>query len=221
MVSIFGDSIAVGHIDDQGGWPARLQSFYSSLSLKGKTPDTQSIHNFSISGATTHDLLSRGEIELTHLEWDNPRIVIIALGTNDSALNMATQEPQVAIDTFTNNLTSFIKATQAYRFNKTYLLTLPLVDEKKVFPMVWEPNWGYSNDSIALFNTAIKEIGSKLDVEIFDVAKQISKEELADGVHLSPSGHKKIFRLVEKTITPLLYPEAMMQLINLNANKSS
>src|SRR5438270_8640503 len=84
-VLVFGDSIAQGFWDTEGGWVATLSKHYTELALKDLRNNKQpGIYNLRISGDTTRSLLARIESETKVRKWPGePLLVLIAIGTND------------------------------------------------------------------------------------------------------------------------------------------
>ena len=107
-VCIFGDSIAWGANDSEGGgWVNRLQKYYLSQSLEvDKDVD---IHNLGIPGDNTEDLLKRFDVELLARLADVDNVVIFAIGINDSQFVISKNDNRVSQDDFRANLRTLIE----------------------------------------------------------------------------------------------------------------
>ncbi|MFH0942787.1 MAG: SGNH/GDSL hydrolase family protein [Candidatus Beckwithbacteria bacterium] len=173
---IFGDSIGLGEGDPVGGWVKKLSQKYS-------------VENLSLDGATTKDLLNHFPSSF------NPQTTfIIALGVNDSIFLSLTQ--------FNQNLIQLIKLAQKST-QKIILIGPALVDELKVNPIPWEPNYSYLNESITRFNQTIAEICSKKKLKFIDLFHQLPPDyikTLDDGVHPNHAGHKMIFDIIKNNL---------------------
>ena len=79
-ILVFGDSIAYGAWDREGGWVQRLRRF-----LDEKNSDVL-VYNLSIDSDTTEDLLERFEFETKQRIRGDEIILIFAIGVNDSQI---------------------------------------------------------------------------------------------------------------------------------------
>lgn len=81
---VFGDSIAYGALDAQGGWVARLRAYIDSLTLDDPNSYFR-LFNLSIGGDSIEGLLKRFEYEAEQrLSEEANTTIIFAIGINDA-----------------------------------------------------------------------------------------------------------------------------------------
>ena len=84
-VLVFGDSIAQGYHDLDGGWVARMRKYYDTESRNGGRDIT--VFNQAISASSSRDLLRNIEVEIqARSDTSQDLVVIIAIGMNDSRI---------------------------------------------------------------------------------------------------------------------------------------
>src|SRR5476651_375488 len=99
-ILIFGDSITWGAVDeDGGGWAQRIKQYVDKKTL---TPGyASSVYVLGVSGDTTEDLLKRFNSEVqSRLDDESNLMIVFAIGTNDSYIEIKSQENQVSKETF-------------------------------------------------------------------------------------------------------------------------
>lgn len=207
MIAIFGDSVAVGHVDKKGGWPCRLKQFFNTLYINKKINNSLSVHNFSISGANTNYLIDRFFKEIKHLEWGQPRVIIFALGKNDSAYNFESKSNEIPVKKFKKNLETMINTCFEYKDTKILLLNIGNFNDEITYPVPWDVSIGYSRELIKPYNDVLKDLSTIPNVELIDLNSKLTLEDLYDGVHPNSNGHKKIYEEVLEKIMLYFYPE--------------
>jgi len=199
-ITIFGDSVAAGHWDEEGGWVARLTKYLNSRSIKSNYEEWYSVHNFSISGATTSSLLDRLPKEAKASGWGEDSVFIFSIGLNDSAVNVKTGETITPIEKFKFNLDKISKISLKHTPNLAFMSMTP-VEDNKVNPMLWNTEIGYQTLEVLEFNQVVKEFSTKNDFDFINTYDLMVKEGLEkvleDGVHPSSRGHGLIFEVVK------------------------
>lgn len=198
-ILVFGDSIAYGAWDKEGGWVQRLREFVDEKALgDGKDPEYM-VYNVGISGNTTELILNRFEPELKRRLDVDENIIIIAIGTNDSSILDETKEFWVPCEKFKLNMEKLIKISKKYS-NKIVLVGLTLVEELKTSPYRGGIDIHYKNENMQKYNEIIKFLSKENKVYFVDVMNEWNKLDypklLYDGVHPNSEGHKKIFQVV-------------------------
>jgi len=199
-ILIFGDSIAQGYWDEEGGWIARLRKFIDERSIHSKNYDCL-IFNLGVSGDTTEDLLQRFEFETEQRSKENGKtIFIFAIGGNDSQFYNDKKSLHVAPEKFSANIQKLIKL--ARRFSQKIIFIGPTpVDEPLVDPIPWAKEKSYKNIYIKKYNEIIKNVSKKEKssfIELFENWIKIDyKKLLEDGAHPNSEGHEKIFETVK------------------------
>jgi lysophospholipase L1-like esterase len=177
-VCVTGDSIAYGMGDSAGGWAARL-GYY----LLDRYPGS-SVGNYSLPGATS---LGIKEIYDSGCGSQSADISIVAVGINDSAHSLYGEA-------FKNNLTEiFKKASKAS--SKVAFVGLTAVDEGRLNGL------NYRNNSIADYDTQIKELSKQLGADYIDLKDVLTENDLSeDGLHPNDFGHEKIFLKIKEYV---------------------
>lgn len=187
-ILIFGDSIAHGHCDPEGGWAIRLKNYCEKETLHSKTFN-YSVYELGISAETTKTLLNRLEFEIhQRLKENNDVIFVFEIGLNDTFL--------VDKQEFENNLLKIIKIAEKYS-SKIIFLGLTPVDESKTKPVYWNNKAFYFNKKIIQYNNIVKKLCKNKKIffiEIYDIFNNKNyKSLLEDGLHPNTNGHELIF----------------------------
>ena len=200
-ICVFGDSIAHGAWDKQGGWVQRLNQFFIEKYLSNPSNFYCSVYNLSISGNTTEDLLERFDFEIKQRlkEEENKTIIIFAIGANDSDFVHSKNDFWVQPKKTKKNIKKFIEIAQKFSTEIIFVGLLP-AEEQKVCPMPWDMDKSSKNKNIQRYNEIIKSVCKENDIyfiEIFENwIKMDYKKLLEDGLHPNSEGHQKIFEIV-------------------------
>ncbi len=193
VISVFGDSIAWGSSDPLGGWVARLLSY-----LEEENPDTI-VHNQSVSGNTTRDLLSRFDCDIKGV---HPDIIIFSIGINDSIIDEGEMGNRVEKEIFAQNIHALLEKA-AKTCSRIFVVGLIQVDESLTKPVLWDDTLSYDNASIAEYNKILRDSADKNHVHFIDVWNTLLPKDLADGLHPNASGHEKLFRTIAHALEEL------------------
>jgi len=199
QILVFGDSIAYGAWDKEGGWVSRLRKFIDEKNLTD--PDFEClIYNLGVSGDTTEDLLERFEFELEQrLDEEMETILIFSIGVNDSQFVKSKYSIKIPQEKFRANLEELITAAKKYS-SKIVFVGLWPVNEEKTNPVSWDEDKFYKNDSIRNYSNVIKTICEKNQVHFIDLFGLLLKEDykklLEDGLHPNSQGHQKFFEII-------------------------
>lgn len=194
IILVFGDSLACGCWDKEGGWADRLRKFTNEKYLNDldNAPD---IYNLSINGDVSGELLGRFESEIKPRAYTETTI-IFAIGINDSEFLNDKKEFFVPPEEFRNNLEKLTKTAQKYS-SKIVFLGLTPVDDSKVDPCPWVPERSYKNEFVEKYNQIIKEESLRNKVDFVDLFGKFMERDfkklLIDGVHPNAKGHQLIF----------------------------
>lgn len=211
-VLVFGDSIAQGFFDSKGGWVQRLSSdlHMKTLTAMNSGDDYHvEIHNLGVSGDTAEGTLNRMESEMgSRRLYQEDEIIVIAIGTNDSALrgNVALEDVYDFQVTYEK-----ILETAKHHAEKILCVGLPAVDESMSDPWKFSSTGRqYKNNRLDLFEDTVKQVAGQASVEfvpIFDVFLARLKDGsglLADGLHPNDAGHELIYQIVKPKLEELL-----------------
>jgi len=201
ILLIFGDSIAYGCWDEEGGWVSRLRKFVDKKVIASNFEYYAVVYNLGITlGMNTNDILARFDSETkSRVSGDKDIAFIFAIGINDSQFINKEGAFVVPPEQFQTNIRKLMQKAQKFS-DKIVFLGLTPVDDLKVDPIPWSPANSYKNEYIEKFNEIIKKECAKNRVdfiEIFEKMKKINYQKLlTDGVHPNTQGHKLIFEVI-------------------------
>lgn len=203
----FGDSLTYGYgVLSHISYPARL-----ALRLPLQKPDISwNIYNSGINGETTREALYRLEQSVLR---HRPQIVIILLGSNDSALNEGQYRTPWEYE---QNMSQIIEQILTAKHSETcfhngkslpLLLTPPPVVDTEFYPFT-------TTNRIALYKEIILKLSQSYRCPVIDIFSAFlnykeSKEKYEsffqfDGVHLSNAGYDLLYELLEKKILEIV-----------------
>jgi len=184
VINIFGDSITEGYnAKDQNGWVEML---------KEELKDFE-VNNLGVNGDCTKRVLKRF---LTENKNQKPDVILISIGTNDSAYTNFKNNPTVSLEEFEANLQKIIK--KGREFTKDIIFVgLGTIEEKKLMPTPWISTLYYDNENIKKYNSKIKEICEKNSLLFIDMDGVLELKDLEDGLHPNDKGHEKMFQRIK------------------------
>ncbi|PSO45487.1 MAG: hypothetical protein BRC25_02110 [Parcubacteria group bacterium SW_6_46_9] len=190
-ILVFGDSIAWGAYDQEGGgWVSRLHSKYTDVN------NDVNIYNLSISGDTTTGLLERLEIESKIRNLD---VIIFAIGINDAQYLHAKNGLQTPREDFQNNLSDILHIATEFT-NEIIFVGLTRVDEAKTRPLARNKNKSYINEHISRYDEMIEVLCQDKRLNYISMKEIVPKEDLLDGLHPSAKGHRKMLKKIKPEI---------------------
>jgi len=201
QIIVFGPSTTYGAWDIEGGWVQRLRKYLDQKQI-GDSELYYEVYNLGINGDTSEGILKRFEFELKQRinPEDKGLIILISIGINDSMINNKTKKNSISIDKYKSNVLNLISTAKKYTNNAIFVGNKP-IDETKLCPIPWLPNFSYKEEFVEIYENAVKEICKKQGISFIDVYNQFKKRPnykslLADGVHPSGEGHDLIFQIV-------------------------
>lgn len=210
-VLVFGDSIAEGKYDSHGGWVARFAGHENKAAVERiHSENKKLVCNVSVSGDTTESVIERFSRELeARYNPDNELLVILAIGSNDSALvdnRVLTDEQD-----FVHSYSKLIDMANDYT-PSVLLVGLPSVDEPLAESMKdLFRGKVYSNNRLNLFEDCIKQVAIERQVPFVKIHDNFLKLQLAhgdmlspDGLHPNDKGHQFIYDQVRQALDQLL-----------------
>ena len=206
---VFGDSIAYGAWDKEGGWVQRLRKFLDEKTLS----DPKSyfiIYNISIDGDRAEGILARFEFEIktrTAEELKKENIVVFAIGINDSQFVHSQNNFRTLPKKFRENIQKLINLAGKFA-SKIVFIGIACVDDSKTTPILWDTDKSYKNEYIKKYNEIIKSVCKEnvsLEIHFIDIFEDWLnidyKKLLEDGLHPNSEGHRKIFESVKDFLT--------------------
>lgn len=201
-ILVFGDSIAYGKVDTEGGWVARLRKYFDFQAAKHLDRDLPNVYNQGVSGDTAEDILKRLEAE-TAARVEEETIFVLAVGTNDSVVDNG--QPRYSEQQFRDNYQSIISKMKAHS-NKILLVGILPVNESQTTPIPWRPHRHYLNRQILLFDSIISDTAKNNNLPYVSLF-ELFKDKLAlfpDGLHPNNQGHQLICEQIQAKLQPLL-----------------
>lgn len=193
---LFGDSITWGAWDLDGGWAQRLKRYADSRAMEDQEPVTW-VYPLGVSGDTSRDLLTRLQPELI-ARADTPAqtAVVIAIGINDSQIELATGQSKVPLAELERNLTRIVETAQQYA-DRVVLVGLPPVDDALVYPMPWKPTHGYQDRVARQYDQTVATVAQQTSCEYVSVYQDFMErgglQLLDDGLHPNAKGHAVMY----------------------------
>jgi acyl-CoA thioesterase I len=190
-IFIFGDSIAYGAWDPEGGWVERLRRWVFDTTQGDYNLGTF-LYNLSIVGETTTDLLKRFTPEFAARQHGD--IIVFAAGINDTQL---VHGRQVATPTdVCANMRALIQRARACAPLLCWVGLTP-VDEARTTPLPWMPDRAYRNATIAEFDAAMKQTAADEAIHYIELFHAWTTDKaypplLLDGIHPTAAGHEQI-----------------------------
>lgn len=198
-ILVFGDSIAYGKWDREGGWVARLRKYIDQkYNLESKN-DFQ-VYNLGIPGELTIDLPERVkyELKIRLVDPNDKVLVIFATGINDSCSNNSRRGRQTSEKEFKKALVKIINLVKEANCMVVFVGLTPANPERSKGKL-------FTDEEINKYDRYITEICSKKAVkklELFDDLKKLHFSELlVDAVHPNTDGQKILGEKIIKFLT--------------------
>lgn len=206
-ILIFGDNIAHGLWDTDGGWVQRLRSQYDKASLQNLGSEYPDIYNLSISGETAQGVLKRLNFEMKPRIHQEQPIIVIAVGMNDSLIYKGVEATPPEL--FKGELQQIILATRQFT-DKILFIGLTCVDDAACNPWQYSSTGKcFNNERIWQFEKTIRSLCKEenvLNVEIYEKFQKGHEASglLADGLYPNGEGHSLIAGLVKTHLDKLI-----------------
>jgi len=204
-VLVFGDSIAYGKYDSQGGWVDRLKTVYADRQLAKLEDDLPSIYNLGVEGETTRRLTARlpREVVTRRNQWeeDTEFAFVFAIGINDSLITDS-GDFFSSPDQYAHDLQELYDTAKLFARKLLFVGLTPVEDDHP-------RNNYYSSSRVWEFEQALRlfvEEHSLPLVRLFEKFENCKKEEFlyANGLHPNDEGHRIIFDAVRPELQKLL-----------------
>lgn len=206
-VLVFGDSIAQGFWDTEGGWVARLRKHYDILQVKDLNKEQPTVINLGISGDKSDSILKRLKVETKARTWPGEEFLFIfAVGANNSYKKHG--KYYSTPEQFRNDLEKIIKISKEFS-GKIMFVGLAACEEHRTTPVWWD-DVVWTNKRIFEFDKTLRkvcEMNNTLYVPVYGVfQKEMAEghELFIDGVHPNNAGHELIFQFVRPELDKLL-----------------
>ncbi|MBT9164730.1 MAG: Arylesterase [candidate division WS2 bacterium] len=197
-ILIFGDSIAAGRrVEKIKSWPSLL-----TQQLDKKDKDFTLVHNLSIPGESTNEVIKRlpieAEVRCKKNYPDDHSSIIFAVGINDAKCLESRNNSITSAESFRNNISLLIENARKYTDHIIFIGLTP-VDERKTAPL---DNVYFLNKKIGMYEKIIGEECKKRTISFLNIAEEWSRLNYLkmlseDGIHPNEKGHQKIFEKIK------------------------
>lgn len=209
-IIIFGDSIAWGAWDREGGWANRVSRWANEISIGSEFEKEIYVYNLGIPGDSTRTLLERAKDELDR-RTDGDLILIFAIGANDTIFDPKdnNRNPATSPEEFRANMEKLIALGKYYSAKATVFVGLTPVNEDKTIPVSWDKKISYSNFWLNEYEKIIVDVAKENNVShisMWDIfAGGDWRSMLPDGLHPNSDGHKLMFEELKKFLEDKSY----------------
>jgi lysophospholipase L1-like esterase len=192
-IIVFGDSIAYGKWDHQGGWVNRLRQYIDKQYNIGKGGNVQ-VYNLGIPGEVAPRLAERFSEELSYrIEKDAHNLVLIAVGVNDSCPNNWMTQQQTPPEEFSRAITQMVESARTQQC-RVCAIGLTPVDPAK------SKGLAFSNEEVQKYDHYLQETCDAIKTDKIEMYNNLINtryaDTLVDSVHPSSDGHEALYHLV-------------------------
>ncbi len=194
-IVVFGDSIAYGKWDSDGGWVAQLRKYIDEKHNISHGGNYQ-IFNSSIPGEIAPRLVQRLALEANFRFWpEEKNFAIIAVGLNDSNPGNWMAGEQTTEVNFKKSISQIIDTFREKNIEILILGLTPVVEVKRI-----KQNSQFTEKLAAIYDRYLKEVATKERVNYLEMNQYLREhgceDHIVDGVHLDHAGHELIFSRV-------------------------
>jgi len=209
-IYVFGDSIAHGAVDAQGGWVDRLKQYFLQLEISEPESKYPNVYNLGIDGDTSEDVAMRIDNELTmrHKRWSSSAdLCIVAIGTNDSRAKGDQMSFVSSTEVYTANLKKILDIIRKHE-KRVLFIGLTPVEDAKLNPCSWGDIF-WNTQRLKRFDEAQKSFCEQHDItriELFEAMLLLPdyKDMLFDGLHPNTDGHRWIYEQIKPVVCKLV-----------------
>lgn len=199
-IVVFGDSVAYGAWDSEGGWVDRLRRWAHRVTIESAGETKLQVFNLGIGGDTSTGIARRIEAELAARQsasW--PLAIIISYGANDECTTDGTIETD--LETFQANTRRIIAAAQQCTDTLIFVGSPRLAEQVLNFK-----GREYSDERLAAYEAAQREIVEAAGIPFVEVRSLFITDDLYafDRIHPNDAGHTVIFDAVKAKLSEIL-----------------
>ncbi len=199
-IVVFGDSVAYGAWDSEGGWVDRLKRWAHQVTIESAGETKLQVFNLGIGGDTSTGIARRIEAELAARQsasW--PLAVVISYGANDERTTDGTIETD--LETFKATTRSTIAAAQKHTEKLIFVGSPRLVEAVLTFK-----GREYSDERLAAYEAAQREIVEAAGIPYVEIRSLFDNDNYYafDKIHPNNNGHVVIFEAVKAKLSEIL-----------------
>lgn len=201
-VLVFGDSIAYGAWDSQGGWVDRLKREANQLALESDGQTKLQIINLGIGGDTSTKILARLEAETTarySVNW--PFVFVFNFNANDERTR--DDVPETTLEQFKQNTQAIIDIAKKHSDHILFVGTTPMGEPEVPFK-----DAVYSDERVMEYEAAQKAIVEAAGIPFIDVREAFESAEenvfCFDKLHPNDAGHALLANVIKPKLWELI-----------------
>lgn len=199
-IVVFGDSVAYGAWDSEGGWVDRLKRWAHQVTIESAGETKLQVFNLGIGGDTSTGIARRIEAELAARQsasW--PLAVVISYGANDERTTDGTIETD--LETFKATTRRIIAAAQKHTEKPIFVGSPRLVETVLTFK-----GREYSDERLAAYEAAQREIVEAAGIPYVEIRSLFDNDNYYafDKIHPNNNGHVVIFEAVKAKLSEIL-----------------
>ncbi|MCL2095162.1 SGNH/GDSL hydrolase family protein [Candidatus Saccharibacteria bacterium] len=205
-VLVFGDSLAYGAWDEEGGWVERLKRMAHRRTVESAGEFKMQVLNMGIGGDTSSKILARVEAEIAPRQsagWTP--CLIFSYGVNDERTQDGSSE--ISIAELEKNTKSIITIAKKYTDHIIFLEMPPIPSGAVIFK-----GKEYSDSRTAEYESKIKSVAKKLGADWLPAREKFEQAGLDslysyDNLHPNDRGHEILASIVAEKLgllSPLL-----------------
>ncbi len=204
QILVFGDSITYGAWDAEGGWVQRLRKYLDKIVIESNYKKYYLIYNLGISGDTSNGIIKRFKKEvIDRLDDKEKTLFLFSVGTNDCLIINKNNKFNISSKKYEKNLNKLIELANNYS-KDIVLIGLTPVDDTKLNPLPWAPEYSAQNKHIKIFNSIVEKVASKnkiLFIPLYENLVNLDyKSLLVDGDHPNTKGHEIIYKIIQEAL---------------------
>lgn len=208
-ILVFGDSIAWGAWDSEGGWAARLRKGLDAHAI-AQGFDAQPkryVYGLGIPGDDTRSIRARFDAEMSaRVDDGEATVIMLAVGVNDSQYEIATREHRTLPNEFRDNLVALFAQSRGTASHCACVGLLPVEDEK-LNPMPWKPSHAYALEYVQQYDALVRESCAEEGVAYIPLMEEFMQgtwqQLLVDGIHPNSEGHALIAEILQRELLSL------------------
>lgn len=199
-VLVFGDSIAYGGWDTEGGWVERVKKDAHKATTDSLGETKTQVLNLGIGGNSSSKVLDRFENETAvrcSPSW--PAIILFSFGANDQRSFKGKCENDLEL--FKENTRNLIELAKKYSSKIAFIECPPIGDEVVMFK-----GWEYSNVRLREYMDAQKNIVTAAGLPFIETWGKFDQQDsyVYDNLHLNDKGHEILHKIASTELQKLL-----------------
>jgi lysophospholipase L1-like esterase len=198
-VLVFGDSIAYGAWDTEGGWVDRVKREMHKRTIESQGRKKMQVINLGIGSDTSTKILARMQSEIDARQSDSwPFVFVFAFGANDQR-NLDSRA-ETSVEQFETNTKQIIAIAKQYTNQIIFVGAPPILK-----PVIHFKDHEYSDARIQQYEDCMRRIVVDVGLIFLPVRPVFEHIGLVDlfsydGIHPNDAGHQLIAEIVLRNL---------------------